>query len=217
MMAAGALGLVALPPFGTYFAEGYIHAALEERNQSWLVVIVWFSGAFTAGAILRLAARVFWGWGAPARKETDAPDHEERETSGPFGRTPPALWLPAAAALLLAFAPAAFPAGWRAVGPAASHQIATHGFASQVLALPAPAAGASASASMDILVPGLSLLAALLFAGLALAPQTTGALRRVFQVWRPLHAFQSGRVGDYVAWEVAGMALWGAFLIWQMR
>ncbi|MEV6939495.1 proton-conducting transporter membrane subunit, partial [Streptomyces sp. NPDC051132] len=107
MFAVGALGLAGLPPFGT----GLGKAVGEEAAGGPLTVVYVAASAITAGAVLRVAARVFLGLGPPpgdAAYETKG-SGEEPETAGLLGRIPdtmttvPAVLL--AAALAVGVAP----------------------------------------------------------------------------------------------------------------
>ena len=65
----------------------------------------------------------------------------------------------------------------------------------------------------------ISLAATLMLAGLTLFPKRLGrdANRRighlVIRAMRPLRLLQSGRIGDYIAWLVLGIAGYGALLL----
>lgn len=59
MCAAGALGLAGLPPFGTALGK----AVAEEAVGGPLTVVYVAASAITAGAVLRVTARVFLGLG----------------------------------------------------------------------------------------------------------------------------------------------------------
>jgi multicomponent Na+:H+ antiporter subunit D len=198
MFAVGGLGLAGLPPFGT----GLGKAVTEEAVGGPLTVVYVAASAITAGAVLRVTARVFLGLG-PRPEEADADletsgSEEEPETTGPLRRIPDTMTTVPAVLLAAACAVGAVPGFGDVVARAVNE---------------AGSGGAQASAQwtahgvlLDLLSTGL----AVGLAGLAVTrPHWTAA-----PDWsRPLRRLQSGHVGDYVAWLLVGATVLGALAL----
>ncbi|MEU2717396.1 complex I subunit 5 family protein [Streptomyces sp. NPDC007205] len=198
LFAVGALGLAGLPPFGTALGK----AVTEEAAGGPLTVVYVAASAITAGAVLRVTARVFLGLGPrPENADSDletSGSGEEPETSGLLSRIPDTMTT--VPAVLLA---AALAVG---VGP---------GFGDLVARSVNEAGSGGAHASVHWTLPGVllglaSTALAVALAGLAVTrPHWTAA-----PDWaRPLRRLQSGHVGDYVAWLLVGATLLGALAL----
>ncbi|EPH43587.1 complex I subunit 5 family protein [Streptomyces aurantiacus] len=199
LFVAGALALTGLPPFGS----GLGKAVTEHAAGGWLTVVFVGVSAVTGGAVLRVAARVFGGFGprpeADSAYETSG-EHEEPETEGLLRRVPDTMLAVPAVLLAAALATGLVPA--LAAGAAhAADQALPH----VTGATPAPHWSAA-----GIL---LGLLPAVLAVALALV-----AVRRQDRAgaaaWaEPLRRLHSGHVGDYVAWLLVGAALLGSLVL----
>ncbi|MGW2228419.1 complex I subunit 5 family protein [Streptomyces formicae] len=188
-----ALALAGLPPFGTALGKG----AAEEAAGVVGTLLFTVVSALTGAAVLRVAARVFWGLGPRPRptqaQETTGRD-EEPETRGLLSRVP----------LPMVAVPAALLTGVLAVGLVPAFATGSgHAF-------DAPAALAPHWTAASVLTGLVSVACAAGGAALALrraAPQEPYA-------WTaPLRRLHSGHVGDYVAWFVLGTALLGALAL----
>ncbi|MEU9445145.1 complex I subunit 5 family protein [Streptomyces sp. NPDC048304] len=198
MFAVGALGLAGLPPFGT----GLGKAVSEEAVGGPLTVVYVAASAITAGAVLRVAARVFLGLGpqpdeAGSELETSG-SKEEPETTGPLSRIPDTMRTVPAVLLAAALAVGAVPGFGDLVAGAVNE---------------AGSGGAHASAQWTahgVLLGLASTALAVALAGLAVTrPDWTAA-----PDWAtPLRRLQSGHVGDYVAWLLMGTAVLGALAL----
>ncbi|MEU2928129.1 complex I subunit 5 family protein [Streptomyces sp. NPDC007251] len=198
MFAVGALGLAGLPPFGT----GLGKAVSEEAVGGPLTVVYVAASAITAGAVLRVAARVFLGLGpqpdeAGSELETSG-SKEEPETTGPLSRIPDTMRTVPAVLLAAALAVGAVPGFGDLVARAVNE---------------AGSGGAHASAQWTahgVLLGLASTALAVALAGLAVTrPDWTAA-----PDWAaPLRRLQSGHVGDYVAWVLMGTAVLGALAL----
>ncbi|MEU5599388.1 complex I subunit 5 family protein [Streptomyces sp. NPDC020298] len=197
MFTAGALGLAGLPPFGTALGK----SVTEEAVGLPLTVLYVAASAVTAGAVLRVAARVFLGLGPrpedTAEDETTGSD-EQPETRGRLSRVP----------VTMIAVPAVLLAGALAVG-------VVPGFGGLVARAVDEAGPGGATAAVEwtpagILLGLLSTLLAFALASLAVTrPSRTAAPE-----WaRPLRRLQSGHVGDYVAWLLLGTTLLGALTL----
>ncbi|MEU9192274.1 complex I subunit 5 family protein [Streptomyces hundungensis] len=189
----GATALAGLPPFGT----GLGKSVTEEAGGVGFTVLFVAVSAVTGGAVLRVAARVFFGLGPRPLDErgceTEGED-EEPETQGRIGRVPatmvavPALLL--AGSLTTGLVPGLGTAVGRAFGVEPDHM--PHWTPLGVL---------------------LGLASAALGAGLA-AAAVRGPAHREPRPWtEPLRRLHSGHVGDYVAWLLMGTALLGALAL----
>ncbi len=228
MFAAGALLLGGVPPFTESAGRSLLDAAADRAGYGWLEVVFALVSVVTAGAVLRVAARVFLGWGPAEGPEPELAraaeeDDEERTTRD---RTPammlivPALMLAAAAGVALI--PGLVPAVQRAAVAFVDHRDyarwVLHGAR---LTLPAPPA--SQSKTLSIVIECLSLLAAVGLAALGLfgrslrrpVPPVLGRpARAAFSGLRALH---SGHIGDYVAWWTLGAGTLGVVCLLSLR
>ncbi|MET7573260.1 proton-conducting transporter membrane subunit [Streptomyces sp. NPDC005492] len=189
----GALSLAGLPPFGI----GLGKAVLEESAGGPLTVLFIAVSAVTAGAVLRVAARVFFGLGPEpddeSSYETTGVD-EEPETRHRLSRVPDTMTAVPAVLLLAALAVGAVPGFATVLGHAVSGEDA-----------PSPhwtLAGLLLGLTSTLLALGLAALAVTLPKPLGDPSWTTG-LRRL----------QSGHIGDYVAWLLLGTTLLAALAL----
>ncbi|MGD6740652.1 complex I subunit 5 family protein [Streptomyces sp. BH106] len=188
-----ALVLAGLPPFGTALGKGTTEEAAGTVGTALFLVV----SAVTGAAVLRVAARVFWGVGPRperSRSATTTGGDEEPETSEPLRRVP--LPMVAVPGLLLAGALVAglVPAFAEGVGRA----------------FEAPAALAPHWTAASVLTGLLSTVCA---AGCAALPLRRGAPTEPYAWTAPLRRLHSGHIGDYVAWFVLGTALLGALAL----
>ncbi|MEW2544210.1 complex I subunit 5 family protein [Streptomyces sp. NPDC047002] len=199
LFTAGGLALAGLPPFGT----GLGKALTEEAAGPWLTVVLVTASAVTGGAVLRVAARVFGGWGAPPTGgepyETSGED-EEPESADVLARVPATMGAVPAALLLGSLLAGVLPAAARAAGSAVERA--------------QPHTGGAVAAGWT--PPGvlIGLLSAGLAAGLALyAVYGLGERTPVRDATTALRRLHSGHVGDYVTWMLLGMTLLGALVL----
>ncbi|QJS08597.1 NADH dehydrogenase [Streptomyces argyrophyllae] len=196
MFAVGALGLAGLPPFGTALGK----SLTEEAVGGPLTVVYVAASAITAGAVLRVTARVFLGLGPrpeDAEYETSG-SGEEPETSGPLRRIPDTMTTVPAVLLAAALAVGVIP-----------------GFGALVARSVDEAGSGGVHAPAHWTLPGVllgvaSTVLAAALAGLAVTrPGWVAA-----PGWAtPLRRLQSGHVGDYVAWLLVGATLLGALAL----
>ncbi|WP_030937595.1 complex I subunit 5 family protein [Streptomyces sp. NRRL S-646] len=198
LYAAGALGLAGLPPFGTALGK----SVTEEAVGGPLTLVYVAASAVTAGAVLRVAARVFLGLGPkpPDQGEYETTGSgEQPETGHRISRVPgPMTVVPTvllAAALAVGVAP-----GFAGV---VAHGMSEAGSGGVVVATP------------QWTLPGvlLGLASTLLALGLAAVAVTRPKLLAAPDWALPLRRLQSGHVGDYVAWVLVGAALLGALAL----
>ncbi|MFC5213690.1 complex I subunit 5 family protein [Streptomyces coerulescens] len=198
MYAVGGLALAGLPPFGTGFGK----AVTEKAVGGPLVALYVVASAVTAGAVLRVAARVFLGLGQAPEDGTEyetTGTGERPETRHRLGRIPDTMT--AVPALLLA--------GSLAVGVApgfgevVSHAVNEAGSGGAVV--PAPH-WSPAGVLLDLASTALAL-------GLAAVAVTRPGLLAAPSRALPLRRLQSGHVGDYVAWVLVGATVLGALAL----
>jgi multicomponent Na+:H+ antiporter subunit D len=213
----GALSFAAVPPFGTFFAKALLEDALVAEGYGWVIAVLVVASALTAAAVLRMAARVFWGWGDPG--SPSLADDPEPEEEGSPERTPAVLWVPAAALISAALAMGLVPgivqaaqhAGERFADGAAYGRAVLDGVGPPPLPEP-PDFTAKWTAYLYSLI-GLALAVAIA-AGAILGPRLRTAPARWLagaapRAIAPLRALHSGHVGDYVALLVLGVAVFG--------
>jgi len=198
LFAVGGLALAGLPPFGTALGK----AVSEEAAGGPFTVLYVLVSAVTAGAVLRVAARVFLGLGPRPEEAAQAETKgtgEEPETHGRLGRLPDTMVVVPAVLLAAALTAGAVPGFAGLVSDAVSEA----GSGGAVVTTPRwTAAGVL-----------LGLLSTALAAGLAALAVTRPHVTAPHAWTGPVRRLQSGHVGDYVAWLVAGAALVGA-LAW---
>jgi multicomponent Na+:H+ antiporter subunit D len=219
LMAACALAVASLPPFGPWLGKVLIDDAAQEAGAGWIVGPVFvIASVLTGAAILRATARVFAGVGPredPAIVDGPAPDEVDPEFRFTHERVPRTMTVPglalAAGGLGIGLVP-----GLRATFEQGSQPFVDRaGYAATVLHGEVVREGGAASLApglSDVLVGLATAAAACGLAYLSLAPARPGLHRlglatgRAIEWLRPLH---SGYVGDYVTWLVAGAAVLG--------
>lgn len=197
MFAVGGLALAGLPPFGT----GLGKAVGEEAVGGPLTVLYVVVSALTAGAVLRLTARVFFGLGPRPEEgagEETTGAHEEPETGHRITRIPDTM----------SVVPALLLAASLAVG-------VVPGFAGVVADAVNTAGSGGVRADVHWTLPGvlLGLLSSVLAVALAAVAVTRPALLAAPRWALPLRRLQSGHLGDYVAWVLVGTTLLGALAL----
>jgi multicomponent Na+:H+ antiporter subunit D len=216
----GAWGLSGCWPFGTLLGESMISDSASGLHQSWILYLFIFVEAITAGAVLRVFFRVFFGWGEAAPTD-EASRVEERKETKENDHTPLMMFFPAAALILLGVSFIAIP-GLRSNAEASAEFFTDQSsYAHAVLNSAEPAAAERKPAeplSASILRCGIALLLAILLAlGSILRKRTSGMLnftRRLELGNAAIRKLHSGHPGDYVAWLSAGTAvICGCFLL----
>jgi multicomponent Na+:H+ antiporter subunit D len=225
----GGVLLAAPPPLALFRGMTEIEDAASSAGYGWLVVLFVIVAALTGGALLRVAGRVFLGWGPSkgadpdqARAATERVDdtRDDRDHTPPLMIVVPTILLVLAAGL--SFAPGAL--DW--AGRAAAVFVDSHAYASWLhpgAQVPLPGApGGHVSAAEVVLggvgtLLGLSLAALGLF-GRGLREGLPGSVSRPARtVVATVRALHSGHVGDYIAWWTAGAASLGAVCLLALR
>ncbi|MFJ7073955.1 complex I subunit 5 family protein [Streptomyces sp. NPDC098781] len=198
LFAVGGLALAGLPPFGTGFGK----AVTEKAAGGPLTVLYVLASAITAGAVLRVAARVFLGLGPQPQDDTEyrtTGEGERPETRHRLSRIPDTMTA----------VPAVLLAGSLAVGVApgfgevVSQAVNEAGSGGAVV--PAPH-WSPAGVLLDLVSTALAL-------GLAAVAVTRPGLLAAPDRALPLRRLQSGHVGDYVAWLLVGATVLGTLTL----
>jgi multicomponent Na+:H+ antiporter subunit D len=218
MVTIGGLLLSAIPVVTLFFGKSLIDAGALDAGVPWLPSVFVVSSMLTGGAVLRVAGRVFLGWGpAQAGDERQAREarEEEDEEPGVPDRTPlPMLIVPALlliGAIVIGLIPGAVPGIEVAAGHFTDHRRSLDWVLRGVVSL--SHASTSQIEGFDYLYGAGAVVGAIALAALGLfgrplhqrlpprllAP-ATGALGTL----RRLH---SGHIGDYIAWWTVGAAL----------
>jgi multicomponent Na+:H+ antiporter subunit D len=213
----GALALAGWPPFGTGLGKSLIEDA---TGQPWLIALVVAVSAVTGGAALRVALRVYFGFGPrPARPDTATVSgrDEQPDVRALSPRTP--ITMLAAVVLLLGLGLAVGVAPWfgSGAGSAATMFVDQSGYVGQALHAGGSTVGAvGAAPDTGWTVSGLLLgfsstaLAAVLAVTAIYRDRLPATVRRLGAAVRPamlaLHRLHSGHLGDYAAWLVFGSA-----------
>jgi multicomponent Na+:H+ antiporter subunit D len=222
LVVVGALLLAAIPPFTAFAGKSLIESASTEAGYGWLIVLFIVVSGATGGAVLRIAGRVFMGWGpaqGPDPSQTRAAEERVDETRDVRDHTPltmmvvPAVLLLAAA--LVVFIPGALAGIQRAAARFTDHAA----YARWVLAgarVHWPAVEISHIEPLEAVYAAIAIAAAVGAAALGLFGRP---LRASLPRWlrepagaalRTLRHLHSGEIGDYIAWWTAGAGVLGA-------
>ena len=197
LFVAGGLALAGLPPFGT----GLGKAVSEEALGGLLTLLFVAVSAATGGAVLRVAARVFFGLGPtpPEDSSYETTGTEEKpETRHRLTRVPDTMTAVPALLLAASLAVGTVPGFASAVG----HAVSEAGSGGAITSPHWTLAGVLLGLLSTLLAGGLAALAVARPELLGERPWT-GALRRL----------QSGHIGDYVAWLLVGTTVLGALAL----
>lgn len=226
----GGAALAGAPPFSMALGKSTIEEAAASAGMHWVTVLLVAASVLTGGAVLRVALRVFWGAG-PAeagRDDTRAPAEDEQEHIHPetgrrrLTRVPWRMTVPAVALLGGAIALGVLPAMPHAVGAAAATFTDHQGYVQATLAgrdlTPPEPVHVSGWSVHSVVVATASLALAAGVAALTVwhrrLPRVLHPLGRV--LWSGpalLRTLHTGHVGDYVAWLVVGVSVFGALVL----
>ena len=206
--AVAALTVADLPPWGAFTGKALIEDAALKEGWWWVPAVMALISALAAGALLRAGARVFAGWGEPAREDSQfvEPDAGDDVEEAVRVRGPGII---AGVLVVASLAWGVLPGLVDSVARAATRFTDTAGYAANVLggAAPAPvlATTVEGPGATAYLYAAATLAGALGIAALAVADRRlpAAAMRAVHGV-RALH---SGHPGDYVAWTGAGAVI----------
>ncbi|MGW8377571.1 complex I subunit 5 family protein [Streptomyces sp. ODS28] len=211
----GGLGLCGLPPFGSALGKAVAEEAAGQYAH-WLTGLFVLVSAVTGGAVLRAAARIFRGMGprpyesgGAAREETTGDEDPETAEHERLGAAPATMLAVPAALLALTLAAGLVPRLAEGAGRAGRLLAGHHAYAAAVLdGATAPAVHA-VPASWTLSGVLLGLLSTALACGIAALGVRSPRPGRLAAAMHPVRRLQSGHIGDYVAWLIAGAALLG--------
>ncbi|HEX3921339.1 MAG TPA: proton-conducting transporter membrane subunit [Streptosporangiaceae bacterium] len=226
-----AFGLADLPPFATFAGKAWVEASAAGRDLSWITVVMIVSSVLVGGAVLRVAGGVFYGLGDPPGEDPQMAEQASEETSETMpsrGRTPLSMIVPAAVLVLAAVGIGVLPHLGSVVQAAAVRFQDQAAYNATVLGGAHPAHPAAAFSMektgltvADVASGAGSAIGALLLALAALYWRRLPVLRRGFEpgagLVRPIRAFQSGVINDYVTWIVLGIACLGGVMALAFR
>ena len=221
LFALGGLMLAALPVVTEFFGKSLLDGAAIDANYGWLLAVFVIASMLTGGAVLRVAGRVFWGWGPAVGGDDGQQERVARvqdEERGAAGWTPPLMVIVPATLLLAAIVVGLIPGAVPAIERAADQFHDHRAYVGWVLTGRRPHFGNVATSHVEaydyLYAAGASLgavaLAALGLFGRPLRDRLPGVLIRpvVASVDR-LRSLHSGHIGDYIAWWTTGAALLG--------
>lgn len=221
-----ALGLAGLPPFGTALGKALSEDAGSAAGYSWVPVLFVAVSALTAGAVLRVAGRVYFALGPKPVEWSQVRAGGSGEVTGSrFERLP---WTMSAAIVVLlvgGFAIGLIPGAHSVANRAAASFIDSAGYAHQALYRAPGVISARTASNWTGLGLGLGVVSAALACAVAAAALYGGnmlarlvpGLRAVFRPVEFLQRLHSGHVGDYVAWMMMGMTVLAAFVGLPLR
>jgi multicomponent Na+:H+ antiporter subunit D len=225
LLVAGALALAGLPPFGTALGKAIAEDAGSSAGYEWVPVLFVGVSALTAGAILRVAARVYWGLGpkpvewSQARSSGSVNDPEDR-----LQRLPATMAIAIGTLLVGALVMGLLPGIHSVANRAAASFIDSAGYAAQALhhvhetiAAPTAPNWTGLGLGLGFLSAGCACLVAL--AGLygTRVVERLPSLRALRSPIDVLHRLHSGHVGDYVAFMMLGICALAAFVGLPLR
>jgi multicomponent Na+:H+ antiporter subunit D len=213
-----ALGLAAMPGFGSFLGKTLIEsAAAEHPGYGWVPTLITVTECLVGAAVLGAGARAFLGWGpdlhGDASRSDDAEDLDE--LSDPEVRTPAILFGPALALMLGGLALGVLPGVGRIAVAGAARFEASAAYASAVLSGRATTVVAprihTAPTLEDVLLGLAFTVVTVSLALLVVVPRRlAGAPDAFVSAWRTgarrMHELHNGHPGDYVTWLVAGAA-----------
>ena len=226
----GALGLCEAPPFSTFLGKSLIEESATKFGAAWIPVVFLISTILIGGAVLRATGRVFAGWGPDEQedassqqdKQEEKPETQEQDTG-----LQPILIGPPLALMLLACLSGLLPDLHRQAAAAAARFVDQAGYVATVMGM--HMAGATLRVELSgperssLFYEIGSLAGAIAFAAFALlkdripAGAYTLAGRAARLPVRALRALHSGHIGDYVTWQVVGLAMFGGLCAATLR
>jgi multicomponent Na+:H+ antiporter subunit D len=222
------VGLVGLPPFGTFVGKGLIEESAIAMHYGWVVIVFVLASALSGAAWLRAAARVFLGWegGGPGAAETEDVDHGE--TAEARTRTPAVMLAPIVALVAVGLGVGLVPGLVHHAQDAAARFVDARAYAAEVIegARVAAAGPAQESVGTPPVAAVAGVVTGLLTLGIALAvlqrrrlpaKLVTGLRSLGDPVLGSLRSLHSGHIGDYIAWLTVGVATFGGILAAVVR
>jgi multicomponent Na+:H+ antiporter subunit D len=227
LVIVGGLALASLPPFGPFLGKAMIEEAAAHAGYGWVAGVVVLASMLTGGAVLRSAARIFFGWGDTVERHDDFPvggEEADPELQYRRDRVPLTLTVATVALLVLGLGLGLVPGLADDAGGAAMQFVDRAAYTTDVLGGGSGAGPRSVSVAepglRDWLLAALSVGGAIGLAALSLARGSLrelprGAVGRLVRGGLAgLRELHSGHVGDYVTWLVVGTVTLG--LAWAV-
>jgi multicomponent Na+:H+ antiporter subunit D len=229
LFAVGGVLLAAPPPLTEFAGKSLLDGAASDAGYGWLTALFVVVSALTGGAVLRVAGRVWMGWGpseGPDPSQARAAEERIDETRDDRDHTP-VLMLIVPFVLLIAAAvvgviPGAIPWIERMAFRFADH----HAYAAWVLhgaAVHWPLAPHSHVETADVLTALLAVLGAIGAAALGLFGRgireglPAGVREPARNIVHAVRLAHSGHIGDYIAWWSAGASALGVVCLVVLR
>ena len=217
VLVLAALALAGLPPFGTALGKALGEDAGLTQGYWWVPFLFVAVSAVTAGAILRVAGRVFWGLGPRPVEWSTVRSHGNERPDTRFERLPVTMAIAIGVLLAGALAVGLMPGMHSVANRAGATFIDSAGYARQALQgirMPIVSDEAPNWTGMGLGLSFLSAALACLIAFIGLyGRRLARRLPALHTVFRPVDALQrlhSGHVGDYVAFMMIGMLILAA-------
>jgi multicomponent Na+:H+ antiporter subunit D len=230
LFAIGGLLLAAIPPVTTFFGKSLLDGAALDGHYQWLPAVFVISSMLTGGAVLRVAAGVFGGWGRPwaggAAGQVRPAREAEDEELVTRDRTPPLMLIVPAVLLCGAIVIGLIPGAVPGIEAAAAHFRDQPAYIGWVLHGGRPGFAAFSTTHVeasDYLYAAVGVLGAIAVSALALFGRPlrerlpAALLRPVTGAVGGLRELHSGHIGDYIAWWTAGAALLGGSSLILLR
>lgn len=222
LFAVGGLLLAAPPPFTAFAGKSLLDSASSGAGYGWLSALFVIVSAAAGGGVLRVAGRVFLGWGprqGPDPSQARAARERVDETRDERAHTPPLMIVVPAILLVLAAVAGLVPGAVPWVGRMTTRFVDHHADATWVLhdtAIRWPATLSSHVEAIDVVTALVAVLGAVGLAAIGLfgRPVREGLPTMVSDparaLVRRLRGLHSGHIGNYIAWWTAGASVFGA-------
>ena len=229
LFAAGAVLLAAPPPFTEFQGKALIESASSEVGYGWLLAVFAVVSALTSGAVLRVAGRVFLGWGpseGPDPRQARAARERIDDTREARDHTPPLMLIVPAVLLVGSVIVGLIPGMVPWVARSAAGFVDHRAYAAWVLHglhVQWPRPPSTHVETVDVWLGLLTLGGAVgvAYAGLfgrgLLSRLPRGIHAGGRGVVLNLRGLHSGHIGDYIAWWTTGAALLGAVCLLALR
>jgi len=217
----GAVALAGLPPFGTGLGKAMAEEAGLHGGYPYLPVVFVLVSALTGGAVLRVGARVFLGWGPSPSAGSSGPESTgEEKPEAHLRRIPVTMLLPIVILLLGSLLCGLLPSVRAGAEHAAAYFTDPVSYTRAALDRAATPVTAPRKPNWTGLGLGLgfaSVAAAVMVAAMGLysraLAERAGVVAalgsRVLAALRRLH---SGHIGDYASWLMTGVAALAALV-----
>lgn len=217
------LGLAGFPPYGTYLGKALMEQSADGFGHEWLSWVFTIASAVTGAAVLRVAGKVFLGWGSGPGDQAASPTERETRETDKGGAKLPSVMVAMAAMLALLPALSGFaPMLPRIFQAAAERFVDVPGYAASVLdghSLGNVVATERAHTTTKGLLFGFGgALAAVALAFFTLQSQLVPKFfAEIFgglcdAIAPPLRRLHSGDIRDYLAWLSLGFCALGVAL-----